>query len=234
MARLNHGRLSPIQVLDEPKRTTITVQAPVVARGRFYLAGGSALALHLGHRVSNDLDWFTPSGFDAQQLTQVLLSLPTKPTRVEPPQPDTARVYYGELETSFIRYSVVSARPTIVEVEGVKLPVADLETIAVMKAGAVLNRGSKRDLVDIHALVRAPGWSMERFIDVAEKGASIAPGHLRLGLTYFGDADKQEMPAGASVQWDQVKKELLRDVTRAFDMLRERDRRGRGDGGLDR
>jgi len=30
----------------------------------FYLARGTALAIHLGHRVSVDLDWFTPHPFD--------------------------------------------------------------------------------------------------------------------------------------------------------------------------
>ena len=34
----------------------------------FNLAGGTALALYLGHRVSVDLDLFTPESFDAVNL----------------------------------------------------------------------------------------------------------------------------------------------------------------------
>jgi len=33
--------------------------APMVARHRFVLAGGTSLALHLGHRLSVDLDFFS-------------------------------------------------------------------------------------------------------------------------------------------------------------------------------
>jgi hypothetical protein len=38
----------------------------------FYLAGGTAVALHLGHRISEDLDFFTPQGFDAPSLRDEL------------------------------------------------------------------------------------------------------------------------------------------------------------------
>ena len=41
-----------------------------------YLAGGTALALHLGHRISVDLDFFTPVEFDEQVLTQNLKIIP--------------------------------------------------------------------------------------------------------------------------------------------------------------
>jgi len=29
----------------------------------FYLVGGTALVIHLSHRISVDLDWFTPNSF---------------------------------------------------------------------------------------------------------------------------------------------------------------------------
>jgi hypothetical protein len=221
------ARLSRSQVLDEEKSRAVKLQMPIVAQGGFYLAGGTALALHLGHRLSRDLDWFRPAGFDAKRLTDALLQLPEKPTRVLPPQTDTVRVEYGKLETSFIRFSVVQPRPLTMDVNGVKLPVADLETIAVMKAHAVINRGHKRDLIDVHALARAPGWSMELFVDNAVTKGRLSPHQLRLGLTYFRDADTQEPPKGSTVKWEQVKAELMRDVHRAFD-------KQRGRGGLER
>lgn len=228
------ARLTPAEVLDQPKRDAVENQAPVVKHGEFYLAGGTALALQLGHRRSRDLDWFTHHHFDAERLTKVLQSLPRPPTSIEPPRPDTARVFYGELETSFIRYAGVRARPLTVEVQGVKLPIADLETVAAMKAGAVIGRGESRDFIDIHALVRSPGWSMERFVDVAITRARISPGQLRLGLTYFRDAETRPVRDCTAREWETIKRDLFRDVTRAFDRLHERGRNGRGDGGLER
>lgn len=216
------ARLTPAEVLDPPKREAVENQAPIVKHGEFYLAGGTALALQLGHRRSRDLDWFTHHHFDSERLTKALQSLPRPPTSVEPPRPDTARVYYGELETSFIRFAGVRASPFVVEVEGVKLPIADLETSAAMKAGAVIGRGEARDFIDIHALVRSPGWSMDRFVDVAVTRAGISPVQLRLGLTYFRDAETRPVRDCTDREWEKIKRDLFRDVTRTFDKRRQR------------
>ena len=217
------ARLTLNEILDPPKRAAVENQAPIVKRGEFFLAGGTALALHLGHRRSRDLDWFTRHHFDADSLTKALKCLPEPPTKVAEPRQDTVRVFYGELETSFIRYAQVQATPITVDVGGMKLPIADLETIAAMKAGAVIGRGEARDFVDIHALTRAQGWSMERFVEVAVARARIAPGQLRLGLTYFRDAEKKSPIEYCSrAEWEKVKRELTRDVVRAFDKQRDR------------
>lgn len=209
--------LKPTAILDEPKRAAITNHAEVVQQGQFYLAGGTALGLHLKHRLSRDLDWFTAGSFDGLRLAETLNRLPVKPTRVERAEQDTVRVFYGELETSFIRYSVVPAHPTTIVVGGVQLPIADLETIAAMKAGAVIGRGAMRDFIDIHALVRSPGWSMEKFVNVAEEKLGVSRAQLRLGLTYFADADRDVKPEGVTASWKVIKKELFRDVVAAFD-----------------
>ena len=223
------ARLSITEILDEPKRAAIENQAPIIKRGEFFLAGGTALGLHLGHRRSRDLDWFTRHHFDAESLTRALQRLPEAPTKVAAPQPDTVRVFYGELETSFIRYAQVKATPIELDVGGVKIPIADLETIAAMKAGAIIGRGEARDFVDVYALTRAPGWSMERFVDVAVERARIVPAQLRLSLTYFRDAEtKSSIEHCSQKSWDRLKRELARDVTRTFALLQTRDRGGQG------
>jgi hypothetical protein len=224
------ARLKSTEVLDQYKRAAVENQAPVVKRGDFFLAGGTGLALHLGHRRSRDLDWFTPHHFDAEKLTRAIQSLPQPPTGVAAPQQDTVRVFYGELETSFIRYAQVAATPVTAEVQGVKVPVADLETIAAMKAGAVIGRGQARDFVDVHALTRSPGWSMERFVEVAVTRGRIDPAQLHLGMTYFVDAEKGGVGEYCSRgEWEKIKRELTAGVMRAFEKYR-----GRGRGGPER
>ena len=213
MAGLNvQGPLSPEQVLDAAKRRAVEVQAPVVGQGQFYLAGGTALALQLGHRRSRDLDWFTPVAFDEPSLVRALQSLSVAPTAVEHSAKHTVRAFYGELETSFIRFSAIAARSTVVEVGAVRLPVADIATIAAMKAGAIVQRGAKRDFVDVDAITRSPGWSMERFVDNAGQKIKLLPAQLYLGLTYFADAEKQPMPDGARDSWEAVKRSLVDQV----------------------
>jgi len=60
------------KVVDEGKARVIRLQARLVRDEGFFLAGGVGLALRLGHRVSADLDWFTPNHFDASALQQRL------------------------------------------------------------------------------------------------------------------------------------------------------------------
>jgi hypothetical protein len=52
------------EVLGAEQRRVLERLAPEVDRRGFYLAGGTALALRLGHRESEDFDWFAPSGID--------------------------------------------------------------------------------------------------------------------------------------------------------------------------
>src|SRR5438105_1871576 len=48
-----------LEVLTRRQLTVLTQLGPWLTRRGFYLAGGTAVALHLGHRRSVDLDWFT-------------------------------------------------------------------------------------------------------------------------------------------------------------------------------
>jgi len=64
------------RVLDPSKRRIVRLQAESVREGGFFLAGGTGLGVRLGHRLSDDLDWFTPSAFDANDLMARLAALP--------------------------------------------------------------------------------------------------------------------------------------------------------------
>jgi hypothetical protein len=223
------ARLDAVLVLDAAKRQAVQAQAAIVRHGEFFLGGGTAVALHLGNRLSRDLDWFTPLKFDGASLAKVLASSKPEPSKIEQSGPDTVRAYYDQpgsgtsLETSFLRYSQVSASPSIKEVAGVRIPVADLVTLAAMKSGAILNRGAKRDFLDVHAITHSPNWSMDRFVRVAEEKLRIAPPHLCRALTYFVDADRDPDPAGLQVTWSQVKQDVVRAV-RALEQNRGPDR----------
>ena len=207
--------IPPGRVLDPRKVRVIRAQLPLVDRGGFFLAGGTGLALHLGHRLSVDLDWFTASAFDEQALQSSLEGLSEAPVSVSVNGPRTVRAYYGrapQLETSFIGYDQVRGQTEVFVVAGVAVPVAGLELLAAMKAAVVHDRGAKRDHIDVHAICRAPGWSMSRFIENACERLPLQPRQLALALTFFGDAEKDPMPEGCAVQWAEVKAELQRAV----------------------
>jgi hypothetical protein len=199
-------------VLDAEKQRIIGLQQAVVIEEKFFLAGGTGLGLRLRHRVSRDLDWFTPRPFDAKELAKTLIALPEKPTETKVQGPHTLRAYYGELETSFIRYTQVPARPEILREAHLKIPVADVETLALMKAAALHDRGTQRDFIDIHAICSTPGWSVGRFIDLATTRLPFAPVQMKLALTYFADADQRQLPIAYKVPWNTVKADLQRGV----------------------
>jgi hypothetical protein len=96
---MDQPHLNPA-VLDGDKRRVIQLHARVVQEGRFFLAGGTGLGLHPGHRLSEDLDWFTPTRFDAKELMKSISRLPEKPTLLRQDGRHTVRAYYNELGTA--------------------------------------------------------------------------------------------------------------------------------------
>ena len=60
-------------ILTPTQRSVLQHLSPIVTQSGFYLAGGTAVALHLGHRRSQDLDWFTTEPIaDPLQLAAML------------------------------------------------------------------------------------------------------------------------------------------------------------------
>ena len=209
------------QVLDRDKQRVIRLQAALVREGKFFLAGGTALGLRIGHRFSDDLDWFTPNRFDANELLARLGHLTEKPTKTKQDGRHTVRAYYGTLETSFISYEQVPAHPEQISVSGTKIPVADIDILAAMKAAALHDRGAKRDFVDVHAIAGLSGWSVGRFIEHGARMLPLDAEQVALALTYFVDAEKQAMPRGYKVPWDDVKNDLIEGV-RDWERARKR------------
>lgn len=145
------------------------------------------------------------------ELRKTLDNLPEKPTQTTV-GPYTLRAHYGELETSFTRYTQVTARPELLPIGDLKIPVADVETFALMKAAAVHDRGTKRDFIDIHAICSAPGWSVGRFIDLATSWLPLTARQMKLALTYFADADHPRLPIQYGSPWNKVKTDLEQGV----------------------
>lgn len=135
----------------------LRLQAGLARQDGFFLAGGTGLALRLRHRFSDDLDWFTPGKFDAKDLIAKLKTLPRAPSSVELGGQYTVRAYYDKVETSFIMYAQIPARPEAMKVGGTTIAIADVGLQAAMKAAAI------------------PGWSLAHFIDHAARQLPLAP-----------------------------------------------------------
>ena len=63
-----------IEILSEPQRKALALLGNALTGSDFYMAGGTALSLQVGHRNSVDLDWFVPRLGEPETLFQSLKS----------------------------------------------------------------------------------------------------------------------------------------------------------------
>lgn len=140
------------QVLPPRSRELLAELARGQRTGDFYLAGGTAAALILGHRLSEDLDFFTEKTFDPMTLEDGLRALGELYIVNQETGSLTARL--ASVKTSWLEYPY-----RLLEVPAVFLgaKIAGLLDIGLMKLTAISSRGSKRDFVDVKVICDALG-----------------------------------------------------------------------------
>jgi len=178
------------EVLPEDGRETLAALGTQPVVKRFYLAGGTALALQWGHRRSVDLDFFTEGVVNEDHLLQSLQNLQN--IQVVSKSTETLHLHIGKTKVSFIGYHYPILFPFL-SFDGISI--ADPRDISAMKLSALASRGAKRDFVDIYVLSRHYG--LKELIDFFhQKFAKITFSriHLLKSLTYFADAEKDPMP----------------------------------------
>jgi len=170
----------------------------------FYLAGGTALSLILGHRKSIDLDFFS-SSFPKFEI--LLAKLKTLNPKVINQDKGTLDLYIDDVKVSFLEYKYPLVGDFL-EFDGVK--VASLEDIACMKLSAISSRGSKKDFIDLYFILQK--FSLGELLALFEKkfkGVDYQMSHILKSLVYFEEAEKQPDPEFlVDVDWDEVRKTL--------------------------
>lgn len=181
--------------------------------GDAYLAGGTALALRFGHRLSVDLDFFTPTLFDEDSLIARLQTLANF-SLVGKAQ-NTVHAVIDGTKVSFLSYAYPRLFPPA-HFDGVA--VADPRDIACMKVSAVASRGTKRDFIDLYqasqrfGLAQILDWFQRKYA-----AASFSRLHILKSLTFFGDAEKDPMPHMlVAPDWDRVKKFFRTEVPKTI------------------
>lgn len=175
----------------------------------FYLAGGTGLALQLGHRISEDLDLFSPTFDDPETLFSSLR------TRIQDAVATliSERTLYLEVDgrvASFFGYAYpVLGSPVCVAPDLV--PLAHCDDIAAMKLAAIASRGSRKDFVDLWTLVtrlKPLAWYLDRY---REKYVGHDTGHVIRSLTYFDDAEHEPpLRLLADITWPTVTADFTR------------------------
>jgi len=176
------------------------------------LAGGTGLALQLGHRTSEDLDFFRAGTFESGLLVDALSRLGA--LKVQARSGGTLHVVLGGVRLSFLRAQVPLLFPGT-PYRG--LVIADPRDIAVMKVVAIGGRGSRKDFVDLYFFLRS-GGAIETLLGLVRRrfaGVDYNEYHLLKSLVFFDDAEAEPMPRMLRrVAWPEVKKVIIAEVKR--------------------
>ncbi len=185
-------RLHP-GVLGRRQLCVLRCLGPFLERSSFYLAGGTALALQIGHRRSVDFDWFSEQPL-AEPL-QLAAEIEASGVRFEVTSVDRGTLHglSAGVRLSFLEYRYPLLAPLLPAREpGLRL--ASLVDLAAMKLAAVAQRGSRKDFVDVYALGRTLG--LEEMLALYRRKYAVRDiGHILVALAYFDDAEKDRMPA---------------------------------------
>ena len=176
------------------------------------LAGGTGLALHLGHRYSEDLDLFWDQPFDPAELAQSLSRIGR--VRVQQIAEDTLHLELNGLRVSFLRIQTPLLFPGT---SYRRLIVADPRDIAVMKVIAIGGRGSRKDFVDLFFYLKGGGTLAGVLSLVGQRYQEVDFNsyHLLKSLVYFRDAEEEPLPQMIKpVAWETVKELLIAEVRR--------------------
>jgi hypothetical protein len=194
-----------------------TMLAPHLPR-KLYLGGGTAVAVHLGHRESRDLDFFLHGDLDLGQLRASIADLGAFAVTHE--SEGTLRGLFGATKIEVFDASALRrlAKPT--RVAG--LDVASLQDLMAMKIKVMAERGEMRDYFDVKAIDEG-GISVEEGVELYIERYGVNPSstaitHLYMAMGDLGDVEVDEsLPIGKpelQAWWSTRQVQVLRNSSR--------------------
>ena len=193
---MNAGFQPRLDILPAPQRRLWDELEAVPAE--FVLYGGTALALHLGHRQSVDYDFFGNRHFDPAGLAASIPFLTNATiTRQEPNTLSAIVDREGPVQVSFFGLpNIARVRPPHI-VPGNGLRVASLLDLAGTKAAVVQQRAEAKDYRDIDALLQDGRVDLPAALASARAiyGATFNPQITLKALSFFGDGNLPLLPA---------------------------------------
>lgn len=185
----------------------LTMSQPLL--NNFTLVGGTALALHLGHRISEDIDLFTWQRFDIDLLLEELSSHISFKIKVK--TPIGTHLFINDVKTDLVYFPAKPIREEI-NIDGVRL--LGTEDLVAMKLNAIANRGAKKDFYDIYFLLQE--FSIHDMVNLfKEKFKTQDVFGLSRSLSYFKDADKDSditLLKQKNLLWKEVKQKIIEET----------------------
>lgn len=167
------------------------------------------MALHLGHRLSFDLDFFTRKAFSGTGLAKKIQKYGDFSS--EQVLEDTLVGKLNGEKVSFFLYEYPMLKPIK---SWKRTNIASLSDLAAMKVEAIGGRGRKRDFIDLYFISKR--LSIKKALSLYDKKYKALASnitHLIRSLAYFEDAEEDDIPQMLEkISWDEVKEFFTKEV----------------------
>ncbi len=177
----------------------------------FYLGGGTALALQIGHRESIDFDFFSNKKFNQNELLEVFRKkISPKKINIVQNKKDTLSINIEDIEISCFSYNYPLLK-SLIETEYLML--ASIEDIAAMKLSAITSRATTKDYIDIYYILQK--IPLDKLMLIARKKyPEIDTNVIVKSLIYFEDIEEQpiDFKNGKEVSLEKIKAFLEKKV----------------------
>ena len=176
--------------------------------GPFYLAGGTALSLLIGHRKSEDIDLFTFEKFSVEKISDLLLQ---HSGTVRETANQTVHGTLEDAKVSFLFYPYPLIDASGGEEKIYKIKLASVRDIACMKLLAISQRGEKKDFYDLYEILKIIAMTeLQTLLEKKYGEGKVNLYAIARSLTYFEDAEDSPLPESLNkTNWETVKKYFL-------------------------
>jgi len=179
----------------------------------YFLVGGTALSLQLGHRISHDIDLFTRDDLNKEEILDLLNRDYNGKYQIHSIQKMILQISINDIKIDFVKYDY-NLIEDIKSEEGISF--LGIKDISAMKLMAIANRGDQaKDFIDIYYLLKEMELKdMFEYYRQKFNQSDINP--VKRSLVYFGDVTESnwlsvKMLKG-ELSLDKVKKTLIGEI----------------------
>ena len=209
-------------ILDNKRIELLRKIVKTISLNNYYMVGGTALSLQLNLRESFDFDFCTSDMFNSDVLLSELKSIGN--TEVKKNQKGTIDVLLDGVQVSFFFYQNNLVENIVKNDEIPNLRMASILDIAAMKVAAIGGRGAKKDFFDLYNIMKKCNIDTEKLGSAVIKkfGTNVNYVNMIMGLSYFEDAESEELPKTfVEYDWNTIKQFFI-DIQPKFQMALEK------------
>ncbi|MCD4694007.1 nucleotidyl transferase AbiEii/AbiGii toxin family protein [bacterium] len=197
-------------ILDKKRKEVLPLLGKF--KKEFYLAGGTSLALQLGHRDSIDFDFFKFENLNTKKLFEEIKKVfkNYKITKIQEEENTLTILINKNIKVSFFSYKYPLLKKLI---KGEYLTLASIEDIASMKLSAIISRATNKDYIDMYFILKK--IKLEKILKLAQKKFPEIDQNLILkSLVYFKDVNIEPIifKHNKEINFEKIKKYLIKEV----------------------